>query len=44
MNKYYVKVKHLITNNIVSLYVYAYKPNHIANMIDGNVITVKEIK
>jgi len=43
MNKYYVEVKHSITNNIVSLYVYAYEPKNIANMIDGTIITVKEI-
>ena len=43
MNKYYVEVKHSVTNNIVSLYVYAYEPKNIANMIDGTIITVKEI-
>jgi len=43
MKKYYVEVRHLVTNNIVSLYVYAYEPKNIANMIDGTIIKVKEI-
>lgn len=42
MNRYYVEVKHSWSHHLVSLYVYAYSPKHIKDIIEGELVTIDQ--
>tara|TARA_R100000315_G_scaffold45955_1_gene20995 strand:+ start:252 stop:386 length:135 start_codon:yes stop_codon:yes gene_type:complete len=42
MNRYYIEVKHPWNKNLVSLYVYAYSPEHIKDIIEGKLVTIDQ--
>jgi hypothetical protein len=42
MNRYYVEVKHPWNKNLVSIYVYAYSPEHIKDIIEGKLVTIDQ--
>tara|TARA_R100001594_G_scaffold38894_1_gene70374 strand:+ start:20176 stop:20355 length:180 start_codon:yes stop_codon:yes gene_type:complete len=42
MNRYYVEVKHPWNKNLVSIYVYAYSPEHVKDIIEGELVTIDQ--
>ena len=40
--RYYVEVKHPWNKDVVSLYMYAYSPQHIKDIIVGKLVTIDQ--
>ena len=42
MNRYYVEVKQSWSRYLVALYVYAYSPSHVKDIVEGELVTIDQ--